>query len=217
MNRLLVIGLLIIGLPGAAFAQSRSSANSHKPSIGLFALYDYSTIASPKSFDAVFGKHTTAGPGVGLDVINLWSGLFVRVDGSQSTLKGERVVIVNGDVFKLGIPLTAKLTPLEFGGGWRFARNSDARMAPYVGASAVSLKYKETSSFAESSENVDATYNGFGVFGGVDFRITRQAFAGVEAQYRSIPISPGPNSAAASFSEKDLGGIVLRVRAGIRF
>jgi hypothetical protein len=213
-----MIGLLIIGLPVAAFAQSRSSANSHKPSIGLFALYDYSTIASPKSFDAVFGKHTTAGPGVGLDVINLWSGVFVRVDGSQSSITGERVVIFNGEVFKLGIPLTAKLTPLEFGAGWRFApRGGDSFAAPYVGASAISLKYKETSDFAENSENVDATYNGFGIFGGVDFRIAKQVFAGVEGQYRSIPISPGANSAAASFNEKDLGGAVLRVRAGIRF
>jgi hypothetical protein len=189
-----------------------------KPSIGLFGLFDYATIASPKRFDAVFGKHVTTGPGVGLDVINLWNGLFVRVDGSQSSLSGERVVIFNGEVFKLGIPLTAKLTPLEFGGGWRFAsRNPGSRIAPYIGASAISLKYKETSSFADSSENVDATYTGFGIFGGADFQIMKQVFAGVEAQYRSIKISPTADSAAGSFGEKDLGGMVLRVRLGIRF
>jgi hypothetical protein len=218
MNRLLLIGVLIIGLPGAAAAQSRQSAVAHKPSIGLFGLFDYTTIASPKSFDAVFGKHTATGPGVGLDVINLWNGVFVRVDASQSKLTGERVIIFNGDIFKLGIPLTATMTPLEFGAGWRFAsRNPRMRIAPYVGASAISLKYKETSSFADNSENVDETYNGFAVFGGADVRITKQAFAGVEAQYRSIAITPGANSTAANFSEKDLGGTVLRVRVGLRF
>jgi hypothetical protein len=218
MNRLLLIGLLIIGLPVGAAAQSRSSANVQKPAIGLFGLFDYTTVASPKTFDAVFGKHTTTGPGVGVDVVNLWNGVFVRVAGSQSSITGERVVIVNGDVFKLGIPLTAKMTPLEFGAGWRFtSRNPRSRVAPYLGASAISLKYKETSSFADASENVNDTYTGFGIFGGADFRITRQAFAGVEAQYRSIAISPGANSAASSFSERDLGGIVLRVRAGLRF
>jgi len=123
-----------------------------------------------------------------------------------------------GEVFKLGIPLTAKLTPLEFGGGWRFeSRRRPSRIVPYVGASVISLKYTETSSFADSSENVDATYTGFGVFGGADVRIAKQTFGGVEAQYRSIKITPGANSAAGSFNEKDLGGAVLRVRVGIRF
>ena len=218
-----IVGLMVVGLAMAAPAAAQTSrarsvrsSSSSKPSIGLFGMFDYSTIASPKSFDAVFGKHTTTGPGAGIDVVNLWKGVFVRIDGSQSSLTGERVVVFNGDVFKLGIPLTAKLTPLEFGAGWRFA-GSGSKIAPYVGASAISLKYKETSSFADSSENVDDTYNGFGAFGGVDVRITKQVFAGVEGQYRSIKITPGPNSAAASFNETDLGGIVLRVRLGIRF
>jgi len=149
-------------------------------------------------------------------VINLWKGVFVRIDASQSSISGERVVIFNDEVFKLGIPLTATLTPLEFGAGWRFA-GSRSKIAPYVGASAISLKYKETSSFADSSDNVDTTYNGFGAFGGVDVSITRQVFGGIEGQYRSIKITPGPNSAAASFNESDLGGAVLRVRVGIRF
>jgi hypothetical protein len=220
MKRGSVICLFVIWLFGGAgpAAAQTPRPKALKPSIGLFGLFDYTTIASPKSFDAVFGKHTTTGPGVGLDVINLWNGVFVRVGGSQSSLEGERIVIVNGEVFKLGIPLTAKFTPLEFGAGWRFtSRNSRSRIAPYIGASMISLKYKETSSFAESSENVDETYNGFGIFGGADFRVARQLFAGVEGQYRSIAISPGANSAAATFSEKDLGGTVLRVRVGVRF
>jgi len=215
---LITAGLIILAPVAAAAQTSRPRRPAAKPSIGLFALYDYSTIASPKSFDAVFGKHTTTGPGLGVDVVNLFSGAFVRVDGSQSSLSGERVIIFNGEVFKLGIPLTAKLTPLEFGGGWRFeSRRRPSRIVPYAGASVISLKYTETSSFADSSENVDATYTGFGVFGGADVRIAKQTFGGVEAQYRSIKITPGANSAAGSFNEKDLGGAVLRVRVGIRF
>lgn len=220
-----IVGLMILGLiisvPAAAqTSRARASAQAApaKPSIGIFGLFDYSTIASPKSFDAVFGKHATTAPGVGLDVVNLWKGVFVRIDGSRSRLSGERVAIFNGDVFKLGIPITAQFTPIEFGAGWRFAsRNPRSRIAPYVGASAISLKYTETSSFADSTDNVDETYTGFGAFGGIDIRITRQVFAGVEGQYRWISITPGPNSAAASFDEKNLGGGVVRVRLGIRF
>jgi hypothetical protein len=216
-----IVGLIILGLiilvPAGAVAQTRRPATP-KPSIGLFGLFDSTTIASPKSFDAVFGTHTTNAPGIGVDAVNLWKGFFVRVDGAKATLSGERVVIFNGEVFKLGIPLTAELTPLEFGAGWRFSsRNLGSRITPYAGASAISLKYKETSSVGDSSDNVEETYSGFGVFGGVDVRITRQIFGGVEGQYRSIVIPPGPNSAAASFNEKDLGGGVLRVRLGIRF
>lgn len=216
-----IVGLITLGLiilvPAISAAQT-SPPKSPKPSIGLFGLFDYTTIASSKSFDAVFGKHATKAPGVGVDAINLYKGLFVRVAASRSTLSGERVVIFNGDVFKLGIPLTAQLTPIEFGGGWRFqSRNPASRIAPYVGASAITLKYKETSSFADNSENVDESYSGFGVFGGVDIRIAKRVFGGVEAQYRSINITPGANSAADSFNEKNLGGTVLRVRLGIRF
>lgn len=220
MNRLMIIGLLIIGAPGVAAAQSPRSASSAKlkPSIGIFGLFDYTTISSSRSFDAVFGKHKTTAPGVGVDVVNVWKGLFVRVDGTRSSFSGERVVIFNGETFKLGIPLTAELTPVEFSGGWRFAsRNPASRIALYAGLSAISLKYREISSFADSTENVDEFYGGVAVFGGVDVRLAKKVFGGAEAQYRSINITPSPYSAAASFNEKDLGGTVLRVRLGVRF
>ena len=218
------VGLIILGViisfPANAAAQTlrRSTAKATKPSIGIFGLFDYTTIASKESFDAVFGKHTTTAPGVGVDAVNLYKGLFVRVAGSRSTLSGERVIIFNGDVFKLGIPLKAEMTPVEFGGGWRFqSRNPASRLAPYLGASVISLKYKETSSFADSGENTDETYSGFGVFGGVDVRIAKQVFGGVEGQYRSISFTPAAGSAADSFTEKNLGGMVLRMRLGVRF
>lgn len=221
----LIVGLITSGLivcaaaPAAAQTSRRASRPaSAKPSIGLFGLFDYSTISARQSFDAVFGEHVTMAPGVGGEVTNLWKGLFVRVAGSRSKLSGERVVIFNADVFKLGIPLTTEMTPIEFGGGWRFqSRYAPSRIVPYAGASVITMKYKETSDFAESSENADESYSGFGVFGGVDINLTRGIFGGVEGQFRSINFTPGPNSAAASFNESNLGGGILRVRLGIRF
>lgn len=221
MKRAFLFSVLaaLVAVPAAAQSgQAASSGQSERPSIGFYGMFDYTSIASPKSFDAVFGSHTTTAPGLGVDAINIWKHFFVRIDGSRSTLSGERVVIFNDEVFKLGIPLEAELTPIEFGGGWRFSsKNPQVRFAPYVGVSAITLKYKETSSFAESGENVDEVYNGVGVFGGVDVRVASKIFAGAEAQYRSINSKPGPDSAAASFNEKNLGGMVLRVRVGVRF
>lgn len=210
------LGVLMLAASFAAPVAAQT-----RPSIGVYGLFDRTTIASSQTFDAVFNTHTTSGPGGGVDAINLWRGLFMRFDASTSELTGERVVVFNGDVFKVGIPLTAKLTPIEFGGGWRLeprqSTKLSSRLAPYAGVSVVILKYRETSSFADASENADESYTGVGVFGGVDVRLVRQAFAGVEAQYRSITSAPGPDSVAASFSEKNLGGAVLRLRVGIRF
>lgn len=209
-------GLIISG-PAVAAAQT-SRPRAVKPSIGLFGLFDYSSIASPKSYDAVFGKHATAAPGAGVEAIDIWKHFFVRIAGSQASIDGERVVIFNGDVFKLGIPLTVEMTPIEVGGGWRFPpKNPAARFAPYMGISAVMLKYKETSSFADAGDNVDEVFTGAAFFGGVDVRVARQVFGGIEAQYRSINAKPGPDSAAASFNEKNLGGTTFRVRLGVRF
>ncbi len=212
---LFLVWLFVPAAPSSA--QSTRPAGT-KPSIGLFGLFDYSTISAKQSFGAVFGKHTTTGPGVGVEATNIFKGLFVRIAGSQAKLSGERVVVFNGDVFKLGIPLTAEMTAIEFGGGWRFqSKYGASRVVPYAGASAITLKYIETSSFAESAENADESYRGFGVFGGVDVRLVKRVFAGLEGQYRSIKFTPAANSAADSFNETNLGGAVLRVRFGIRF
>jgi hypothetical protein len=216
-----IVGLITAGLivfAAAPAAAQGSRPQSTKPSIGLFGIFDVSSINAKQSFDAVFGEHVTMGPGVGVEVTNLWKGFFVRIAGTHSKLSGERVVIFNGEVFSLGIPLKAELTPIEFGGGWRFqSRYAASRIVPYAGASAITLKYKETSSFAEASENADESYTGFGIFGGVDVRIAKQVFGGIEGQYRSIKFTPGANSAADSFDETNMGGGVLRLRLGIRF
>ena len=87
---LITAGLIICAAAPAAAQSSRPS--STKPSIGLFGIFDVSSIAATQSFDAVFGEHTTMGPGVGVEVTNLWKGFFIRIAGTQSKLSGERVV-----------------------------------------------------------------------------------------------------------------------------
>lgn len=214
---------LLFILLTAAPAAAQTHVGSTKPAqdrTGLIAFgsLDSLNIASPQSFDAVFGKHRASALGAGIDIVNVWRHLFVRVAASTATLDGERVVFVNSTVFKLGTKLTTDMTPTELGVGWRLvSKNADVRITPYAGAGAVFLSYKETSTFADPAENVSETFKGVGVFGGVDVKITRQVLAGVEAQYRAINSTPAPNSAAASFNEKNLGGTVLRFRVGLRF
>lgn len=221
MKRIVLAAALIATLAAPAAAQTH--VGSTKPAqdrTGLIAFgsLDQLNIASSQSFEAVFGTSKAHALGAGIDVINIWHHVFVRVAASQASLDGERVAVVNSTVFKLGTKLTADMTPTELGVGWRFvSTNPDFRLTPYIGGGAVLLSYKETSTFADSGENVSETFKGIGAFGGVDFRFTRQALIGVEGQYRVINNTPAANSAAANFNETNLGGAVLRVRLGFRF
>jgi len=221
MKRWFIASLLLTVFATAAAAQTHVGSTrpaQDRPGLLAFGAYDFLNIASSHTFDAVFGTSKMHAVGGGIDVVNLWRHVFVRIAASKGSLDGQRVVLVNSTVYKLGTTLTTEMTPTEIGAGWRFVSSrADGRITPYVGASAVLLDYKETSTFADAGENVSETFKGFGAFGGVDLRITRQLVVGGEAQYRTINSTPAANSAAASFSEKNLGGTVLRVKLGFRF
>jgi hypothetical protein len=217
----LALCVLVLLIASSASAQSRAGSTrpaQDRPGISAFGIFDQLTIASSKTFDAVFGTSSTRAAGAGAEVQNIWRHVFLRVAASKATITGERVVVVNSTVYRLGTKLTVDMQPTEAGAGWRFvSKNSRGRFVPYVGAAVVFLSYKETSDFADAGENVAETFKGYGVFGGVDVKVARQLFLGVEAQHRSIKTTPSANSAAASFSETDFGGTVLRLKAGLRF
>ena len=221
MKRLFVVLAFLVtaASPAAAQSQRRTTRPAQdRPGLVVFGVVDFLDVASSKTFDAVFGTSKAHGAGAGVEVVNLWKHVFVRVQATKVSFTGQRVVIVNGTVFKLGTAITANMTPTELGAGWRFeSKNMNYRITPYVGASAVFLNYTETSAFADAGENVSETFKGFGAFAGVDVRVLRQVFVGAEGQYRVISSSPAANSAAATFGEKNLGGTVLRLKIGVRF
>ena len=107
------------------------------------------------------------------------------------------------------------MTPKALGLGWRFANRS--RFTPFLGASAVFLGYTETSDFADSLENTSETLTGAAGFAGVDVRLARRVFAGGEVVYRAVNASPSATSVAGTYGEKNLGGMVYRVKVGVRF
>lgn len=216
----LVLSLLCAFVAVPAAAQTRSIGSlkpaQDRPGICVFASYDWLSIASSKTFDAVFGTSKMNVTTAGADIVNLWKHSFLRVSSGTGSITGERVVIVNNTVYKLGTKLVLDMKPTEIGAGWRFVSKT-GRITPYVGASAVFLGYKETSDFADSLENSNETFKGAAVFGGVDVKVVRQLFAGAEVSYRSIDTTPAANSAAASFNEKNFGGTAIRVRLGVKF
>jgi opacity protein-like surface antigen len=209
--RFLIAGALVFVCIAPASAQV--SARSGTVGIrGYFAI-DLDRMAAQESFDAVLGKSNLTGFGGGVDVLNVWKGLFIRGAVSHANESGNRVFVFNGQPISLGIPVDVSMTPMEFGGGWRFATRS--RMTPYVGGGVLLVRYSEQSSFADAADNVSKTNAGYTVLGGVEVNLWRWLMAGAEAQYRGVPNALGAAPVSQDFGENNLGGFTMRILFGV--
>jgi hypothetical protein len=169
------------------------------------------TFTASQSFEAVLGSK--AGPvfGAGAQVL-VGRNLFVAVDVSRFSKDGERVVVAGGEAFPNGVATTISIVPIEVSAGWRF---TDGRrtLIPYLGGGLSWHKYKETSDFATSDEDVQFTKAGFQLLGGAEWRASRLIGVAGEAAWMSVPNAfTSATGAAAAFGEDDLGGAVFRVK-----
>jgi hypothetical protein len=214
-----VILTFALALPAAAFAgeDPQPGTPASKGHVGLhaFAAVDGDVMSASRSFEAVLGTSTLIGYGGGGDVVDLWKHLFARVAVTHASKKGSRAIFTGTEAVSLGIPLTVSMTPVEIGGGWRFA-SARGRIVPYAGAAALLLSYKETSQFADAGDNVSETFTGYEAFGGAEVGITKWLVASGEAQYRSVPNALGDAGLSQAFNEKNLGGVTVRFSMGVR-
>jgi opacity protein-like surface antigen len=180
-----------------------------------FGTVTFDKMTASDSFRAVTGEDTVVFWGGGAQVTNLWRGLFAEVAFEFAKKDGERVFVgPNDEVFQLGIPLEIKMMPVDIVGGWRtpIANNVLA-----YGAGGISfLTYEETSDFAEADENVDENFNGFVLFGGIEYRATQWVHVRGEVRYRRFGDAIGAGGVSAAFDEDDLGsfGFALKVAVG---
>ena len=181
----------------------------------LFIHFEGQAVAAKDSFDAVTGSSTIMGFGAGLEVQNVWRGLFLRGAISRLSATGERVFVYEGEVFRLGVPLDITMTPMELGGGWRFKPIGSRAIVPYVGGGALFLKHREESPGAISGDDVNETYTGLALFGGLEVPVWQKVSAGAEVGWRSAKVKQ-PGGAMAAFGENNLGGITFRVMFSIR-
>ncbi|HUF48167.1 MAG TPA: hypothetical protein VMM93_10135 [Vicinamibacterales bacterium] len=225
--RRLTLAVVVVALSGSAVPARAEQAPAPRPAppgpprveSGLgwraWMFVDHVGFAASDTFDAVTGSAVATAVGGGGEV-RFWKGLFARAAVSRAELDGTRGFVVTGRFISTGVPLTIEMTPVEVAAGWRFVLDRRQRYVLYGGGGLVRVGYKETSDFADPDENVDETHAGYLAFGGLDVRITRWTFAGVEGQYRSLGGAFGPDGVAGAFSEDDLGGSVVRVLFGIR-
>jgi hypothetical protein len=203
----LVVGALVAS-SSPALAQAPPSRSIQ---IGGYAMVGQFTFTAVKSFEAVLGKSSSpifgGGATVGLPI----GGLYVDLGAWRFTDEGERVLVLNNEVFPLGIPLTVTIIPVEITAGWKF-RFANSNFVPFVGGGFTSYGYKETSTFAASGENTDDRFTGYHLTGGVEYKVMRWLGVGGEFTWTRIPNAIGSAGVAKVFDETDLGGTSIRAR-----
>jgi len=171
----------------------------------------YEWFLASDSFNAVLGQKGGFFYGGGGQAI--FGHLFVDVGFEHFNKTGQRVIVLDGDVFPLGIADTITMEPLTISGGYRFKPAGKA--VPYAGGGYTSLRFKETSEFADPGENTDERFDGFVILGGVEYAVHKWVFVSGEARYIGVPDAIGAPGVAAEFNESNLGGFSLAVKVSI--
>lgn len=201
----------------AAVAATPRDAVAQSPGrlyVGGFLIAGGMDFAASQSFDAVTGDHRAPIVGGGASIGLPWGGLFVEAGAWRASEAGERVLVLGGQVYPLGIPVDITVTPFELTGGWQF-RTLSRRVMPYVGAGLTSLSYKETSQFAATGEDVDERYSGWHVLGGATVKLASWLGVGGEIAWTRIPDALGQGGVSEAFGETDLGGTSLRFKVTV--
>jgi hypothetical protein len=203
--------------PALAQAKPRPRAQpSRGIDIGGYAMVGNITFAATESFDAILGRSSGPIVGGGARIGLPWGGLFLDVGAWRFRDSGERVFIFENTVIPLGIPVDITVTPIEISGGWRFRFRRAPRLVPYAAAGVTSLRYRETSDFSTPAEDVEATFNGYHLSAGAEYRITRWLGLAGEASWSTVPDAIGASGVSEIFDETDLGGRTLRLKITVR-
>jgi opacity protein-like surface antigen len=209
--------LAMLASPGQAFAQAKPRPATARPSrsveIGGYAMFGRINFTAADSFDAIFGE--SSGPIFGGGVRISEGGAFLDVGAWQYSADGERAFVAGNAVFPLGIPIEVTVTPIEISGGWRFRIRKMPKLTPYAAGGWTLMRYQETSEFSSEDEDVEETFNGFHLFGGVEYKITRWFGVAGEASWTTVANALGDAGVSEAFNETDLGGTTLRFKITI--
>ena len=135
---------------------------------------------------------------------------FVDVSFEHFKQTGERAIVVDGQVFRLGIPDTITMDPWRVVGGYRFpAQNS---VTPYVGGGFGSLRFQETSDFADADETIDERFTSYHAVVGAEYAVKKWLWIAGELRYASVPDAIGAPGIAGEFDESNLGGVGVAVK-----
>jgi len=204
------VALVAVLLAGSsAYAQTEPAI-----SIRPFVFAAGEQFDAQTTFNAAFDRASQPLWGGGVQV-TFRPGIFAEVSASRFRKTGQRAFVDGSQIFRLGIPLTATLTPIEVTGGYRFHLRRHPRLLPYVAAGVGSYRYEEVSGFAAAGENVDLRHTGYLGNGGIEVRLHRWIGLASDVQVTHVPGILGRAGISKDANENDLGGIAVRVKAVI--
>lgn len=226
MSAVILTAATVVSVPAAAQGTGTSSSTrkpSSKPpapklpvSVRGFFAFDTEIMAASQSFAGVTGSSTVFGFGGGGEVLNLWKQLFVRGALTVASTTGSRGFVVDGTFVPTNVSMDIGLRTIEVGGGWRTSFKKHPKYALSYGGGVLFVNYSDTSEFATDTDNVNESFSGYYVHGGFEVALSKRMVAGVEAQYRAIPVDTTTKSIMSSFEETNLGGFVIRAMFGIK-
>lgn len=212
-----LIPILIAAALAVGATAAPALAQVNKLQIGGYAMAGRIDFTSSQSFEAVLGESSGKFFGGGGKVGLPWFGLFVDVGAWRLEKDGERVLRLDGTLYKLGIPVTVTITPIELTGGWQFQgrRGIWRRLTPYVGAGFSSYSYKETSTFATSAEDTDDRFSGYHLLGGGEVKLVKWLGVAGEVAWSRVPDALGTAGISKEFGDSDLGGTSFRLKVTV--
>lgn len=205
---------IVVCAIACAATLSPTVAAGQQTAVRAFGDVGVTLFSASDTFDAVLGSSSGVFFGGGVEVV-LPQRIFFNLRLSRFQKSGERVFVDDGEVFPLGIETKVGVTPVEVSAGYRFgARGRTRTVIPYIGGGIGWHKYTETSDFAEGSEDVEDSFQGYHAFGGVEFRLSRLFAIGGEGQWTTVPDALGEavSGASEAFGETNLGGFGFRIR-----
>jgi opacity protein-like surface antigen len=138
------------------------------------------------------------------------NGLFFQGSYERYQSTGQRVFVVDSQVFELGIENEITVTPIQVTVGYRQATSD--RVVGYVGGGVGWHRLEEVAQLSDPAENVDETEIGYHVLGGMEYVVTPWLWVGGEGQWAYVPDILGNDGVSAAFDEDDLGGFTLRFK-----
>ena len=186
--------------------ESTQAVRSQRLGFAGFGQFGYTRFAAQNSFQAITGHG--GGPVVGGGAEVRIGSLFLGGSIDRYTQTGQRVLVIDREVFGLGVPDTISLVPMTALAGWRFEH---AYATPYVGGGIGTVLFKEESPAADPGENTRTRFMSYHAIAGVEFRNGWVATA-FEVEYSRIPDSIGVGGVSAAFQESNLGGVAGRIK-----
>jgi opacity protein-like surface antigen len=193
--------------PVRARPPSRPAAVSRSVEAFGFGDVGYGSWLARNTFSEVLGSSRAPMFGGGFQVRH--RNLFIEGSVERFEKTGDRVAVIGGEVFNLGIADTVRIIPLSATVGYRYAGR---RVTPYAGGGVGTYLYKESSDFADPSENVSEHFMSYHVVGGLEFVSRGWVRAAFELQFATVPGALGDTGASAMFNERNLGNLHGRVK-----